>query len=65
MEKQTVKQYLKELKREKVYLHLLNEQEPVIYKPIEDKKLLLESLKDEEIPPEKLYFITNMKDMIT
>ena len=56
LEKQTVKQYLKELKREKVYLPLVNEQEPVIYKPIEDKKLLLESLKDEEIPPEKIVF---------
>lgn len=56
LEKQTVKQYLKELKREKVYLPLLNEPEPVIYKTIEDKKLLLESLKDEEIPPEKIVF---------
>ena len=56
LEKQTVKRYLKELKREKVYLPLLNEPEPVIYKTIEDKKLLLESLKDEEIPPEKIVF---------
>ena len=56
LEKQTVKRYLKELKREKIYLPLLNEPEPVIYKTIEDKKLLLESLKDEEIPPEKIVF---------
>lgn len=56
LEKQTVKQYLKELKREKVYLPTLNEPESPIYKTVEDKKLLIESLKDDEIPPEKIIF---------
>lgn len=55
-EKQTVKQYLKELKREKVYLPTLNEPENPIYKTVDDKKLLLESLKDDEVPPEKIIF---------
>lgn len=56
LEKQTVKQYLKELKREKVYLPTLNEPENPIYKTVDDKKLLLESLKDDEVPPEKIIF---------
>lgn len=56
LEKQTVKQYLKELKREKVYLPTLNEPENPIYKTVEDKKLLIESLKDDEILPEKVIF---------
>lgn len=56
LEKQTVKQYLKELKREKVYLPTLNEPENPIYKTVDDKKLLLESLKDDEVPPKKIIF---------
>ena len=57
LEKQTVKQYLRELKKEKVYLPALNETDNVIYKPSkEDKKLLIESLKEDEIQPEKIVF---------
>lgn len=56
LEKITAKEYLKELKREKAYIPMISETDYEAYKPKEDKKLFLESLKEDEILPEKVIF---------